>query len=301
MKYFVIPFVLLLFISSCKKDKPVVDDSSESQNDVSTQLYGEYHWRFSRISGTNFIDNTEDTSSYMISINEDGLFYLKDGDVFKHYDNAVHVDNFATGERYIALTNNSDNEYERIDYGLDRPGQEFHVLDTKNFPYECNQAYYLPTGNYFVRAGENVDIESECFDYRDSIAGNYTGDFIEIQFSGMNGTNPQFDTIQNYSTTVTLDRVVFNNIADSATCIYTSSNYFSDTLFVRGFIKDPIFSDYNWTADFYQNNLRDYWGQGVTDYGNGDGPVFQFWTRDVYQAQNGQTGAYRPVQFIGYK
>ena len=288
MRPIFIYLALLTSLSSCTKK------FSEPQNEVSPELYGEYHWEYTQRSGTDFIDKTEVSSLYSIRINEDGLFYVKDGDVVKKYKGAVYNHDDITGSTSIIISNNSD--YEIIKF---RDYLSTNILDVGNFPFETSPESQLKTGNYFKLEGTTISINCNCNEYRDTLAGAFTGWYTEKVFTGFFNNIPQFDTVQRSFQTINLNLLKYNNVTDTAACIYLASHYYTDTLYISTFLIDPIFSDYDWYGDFGQNHGKDYEYQSVTKLGNSQ--VFEFYTRDMYINQSNQAIAYYPIHFAGSK
>lgn len=146
---------------------------------------------------------------------------------------------------------------------------------------------------------ETFDTGCDCNGHVDDIAGEYAGFYMEKQFVGMIGNSAQFDLIVSIEDTINLERLIFNNVSDSSACIYLASDYFTDTIFIRDFIENPTFLNYDWNGEIYQNHGRDYWEQEVQKTGNSQ--KLEFYERDTYIDDNGQAIVYYPRHFVGHK
>lgn len=122
---------------------------SKDENPVSPSLYGDYEWVYSKISGTKYIDRTETGDSYGLQINEDGIYFVKNSSIVEHHKNVNIIFDDMTGYTYIRISDKSTSE--TIDYGNDRIIINYSILDLKNFPFQCNEATYSLTGNYFKK------------------------------------------------------------------------------------------------------------------------------------------------------
>lgn len=128
-----------LILVTCSKDK----------NSVSSSLYGDYEWVYSKTSGTKYIDRSETSDSFGLQINEDGIYFVKNNSIVEHYENVNSTFDDMSGYTYISISDKSKSE--TIDYGNDRIITNHSILDLKNFPFQCNQSTYLLTGNYFKK------------------------------------------------------------------------------------------------------------------------------------------------------
>ena len=145
---------------------------------------------------------------------------------------------------------------------------------------------------------ENITINYPCdyCSFADSIVGNYEGRYIQIEFNGYLGTNPQIDTIIDTIVQIKIDKSPNeDNITDSLVSKFNLYGYINYDIFISG-IEHNISHDgifYNWMIYFE--------GLPYSMKRIGDDGSFNLLTRGKYLGLDNKYVYYNKLHFDGQK